>query len=153
MNVPQLVGLLLVAAAVCYVLAPIVASRAFGGAPGGAAVPPPTADDSLERRRDDLLAQLVELDFEHAVGKTDEEEYQQERAALKRRALAVLRSLDERDRVADAAEDAIEDAVRAARARRAAPPAADATDPALLALDDEVERQVSALRQVRRVGG
>jgi hypothetical protein len=39
--------------------------------------------------RDDLLAQIVDLDFDRAVDKTDEEEYREERAALKRRALAV----------------------------------------------------------------
>jgi hypothetical protein len=86
----------------------------------------PTAEGqpSLERLRDELYAAIVELDFDHAVGKTEDEEYRAERADLKRQALAVLRLLDEqaaRDRASGesgAAEDAIEREVRDARASR-----------------------------------
>jgi hypothetical protein len=146
MSAPLIIGLVLASAALCYVLAPIVLPRSFGveapAAPGEA----DAAGDPLANLRDDLFARIVELDFDHATGKTDEEEYQQERAALKRRALAVMRTLDDRDTAADA----IEEAVRVARARRVVPVEPDAADPALLELDDEVERQVSALRRMRQ---
>jgi hypothetical protein len=145
MNAPLLIGLVLAAAALCYVLAPIVAPRAFGVE--AAAALDDAAGDPLARLRDDLFAQIVDLDFDHDTGKTDEEEYAQERAALKRRALAVLRTIDDRDNAADA----IEEAVRATRARRATPVEPDDSDPALLELDDEVERQVSALRRTRQL--
>ncbi|MFN8517092.1 MAG: hypothetical protein U0841_31885 [Chloroflexia bacterium] len=148
MTAPLLVGLVLAALALCYVLAPLVMPRAFGVEASVATHADDAAGDPLIGLRDDLFARIVELDFDHATGKTDEEEYQQERAALKRRALAVLRTLDERD----TAGDAIEEAVRVARERRAAMPVEpDAADPALLELDDEVERQVSALRRTRQL--
>ena len=147
MSAPLIIGLVLASAALCYVLAPIVLPRSFGveapAAPAGA----DAAGDPLVNLRDDLFARIVELDFDHATGKTDEEEYQQERAALKRRALAVMRTLDDRDTAADA----IEEAVRVARARRVVPVEPDAADLALLELDDEVERQVSALRRTRQL--
>ncbi len=147
MSVPLLIGLALATAALCYVLAPIVWPRAFGVEATPATDPSDPASDPLARLRDDLFARIVDLDFDHATGKTDEEEYQQERAALKRRALAVLRTIDDRDN----ASDVIEEAVRAARARRATPIEPDTNDPALLELDDEVERQVSALRRMRQL--
>ena len=147
MSIPLLVGLVLAAAALCYVLAPIVMPRAFGVEATPANDPANPNSDPLARLRDDLFASIVDLDFDHATGKTDEEEYQQERAVLKRRALAVLRTIDDRD----SASDVIEEAVRAARARRVAPIEPDANDSALLELDDEVERQVSALRRMRQL--
>ena len=154
MTTPLLIGLLCAAAAICYVLAPLVWPRAFGVEPNPMS-PTDLAGDPLVRLRDDLFAQIVELDFDHTLGKTDEEEYQHDRAALKRQALAVLRSLDERASATHpAADDPIEHAVRAARARRAAPvvPAAPAApDDRLLELADEVERQIAARRQRRQL--
>ena len=147
MSLPLLIGLALAAAALCYVLAPVVWPRAFGVDTAPASVATDPADDPLARLRDDLFASIVELDFDHATGKTDEEEYQQERAALKRRALAVMRTIDDRDNAADV----VEEAVRAARARRITPAEPDTNDPALLELGDEVERQVSALRRMRQL--
>ena len=156
MSAPLFIGLVLAAAAICYVLAPLVWPAAFAGGAGD--TPAALPGDPLERLRDELFAQIVALDFEHATGKTDEEEYQQDRAALKRRALAVLRTLDERATgPADDADDAIETAVRAVRSSRdplrQMPhlPAPDDEDAGLLELDDEVERQVSALRQMRHL--
>lgn len=148
MSVPALLGLLLAVAAVSYVVAPLIWPRAFGV--GVATAPPPPAHDEIETLallRDDLLAQIVELDFEEAVGKTDEEEYREERAALKRRALAVIRSLDERMQ-AEVIEESIEREISRARARRVevAPLAAGAD------LHDEVERQILALRRARGAG-
>jgi hypothetical protein len=153
MSVPLIVGLVLASAALCFVIAPLVVPHVFSDATPAAPEGTDAAGDPLARLRDDLFARIVELDFDHATGKLDEEEYQQERTSLKRRALAVLRTIDDRDTAADA----VEEAVRVARARRAATIApvavveADAADPALLELDDEVERQVSALRRMRQL--
>jgi hypothetical protein len=153
MTIPLLIGLVFAAAAICYVLAPLVWPGAFGVESNRATVPTAVAGDPLERLRDELFAQIVDLDFDHALGKTDEEEYQQDRAALKRQALAILHSLDERDSdVRSEQDDQIEEAVRAVRARRTAAPAGPAlSDARLLELDDEVERQIAARRQRRHI--
>ncbi len=156
MNGPVLIGLLLACAAMVFVIAPLIFPRTFGV---GVA---PNADEragrdeedeeaALTGLRDAVYAEIVELDFEHAIGKSDEEEYGEERAALKRRAFAVLRTLDERAAARpDALDDAVEREVRLARLRRTARVAeadgdgADAPD-----LNDEVERQIRALRRSR----
>lgn len=148
MNIPALIGLFIAVAAVSYVVAPLIWPRAFGV--GAATVPAAPAHDEIETLallRDDLLAQIVDLDFEQAIGKTDEEEYQEERAALKRRALAVIRSLDERMQ-SEVIEESIEREVSRARARRVEVAPLDVgTD-----LNDEVERQILALRRSRGTG-
>ena len=152
MSAPMLIGLLFAAAAICYVLAPLIWPSAFGVEAHPTTPAADLAGDPLERLREDLFAQIVDLDFDHTLGKTDEEEYQQDRAALKRQALAVLRSIDERaSETHTAADDPIEQAVRAARARRAALPAPDVPDDHLLELDDEVERQIAARRRMRQL--
>ena len=119
----MLFGILLMVAALLFVLAPLLRPR--GSRLPGALEPAVEGQPSLERLRDELYGAIVELDFDHAVGKTDDEEYRAERADLKRQALAVLRLLDEqaaRERVSGAAEDAeeaIEREVRGVRAARA----------------------------------
>ncbi len=148
MTTSALIGLLIAVAAICYVVAPLIWPSAFGI--GVAPQPSSRPSDEIETLallRDDLLAQIVDLDFEQAVGKTDEEEYQEERTALKRRALAVIRSLDERLQ-AEAIEESIEREVTRARTRRVeVEPLAEASD-----LNDEVERQILALRRARGAG-
>jgi hypothetical protein len=154
MSAPTLIGLLLAFVAVSFVVAPLLWPSAFGI--GVATVPEVLSDEDevavLEGLRDDLYAQIVELDFEQAVGKTDEEEYLQERAALKRRALAVLRTLDERAAAApEGIEDAIEREVLLARSRRAEGiPEAELDETTVPDLNAEVERQILALRRSRR---
>lgn len=146
MSGPALVGILLAVAALLFVLAPLLWPAALGVRRAGQV---PAEEESLERLRDDLYARIVELDFDREVGKTDEEEYRQERADLKRQALAVLRLLDERDeRGATAApdtsivSDAIELEVAAARRARVALREDGG-------FEDEVEREVRALRRSR----
>jgi hypothetical protein len=148
MSAASLLGLLLAIAAVSFVVAPLLWPRAFGiGVATPATVPQLDEVETLTILRDDLLAQIVDLDFEQAVGKTDEEEYQEERAALKRRALAVIRSLDEQLQ-SEAIEESIEREVTRARTRRTeVEPLAEAAD-----LNDEVERQILALRRARGAG-
>ena len=152
MSPPVVVGTLFAVAALLYVLAPLLWPRAFGVE--GAAPPVEAGGDegTLERLRDDLFARIVDLDFDHAVGKTDEEEYRAERADLKRQALATLRLLDERAARATATaaeDDAIEREVRALRERRAAE-APVGRPGEEFDLEDEVERQVRALRRERQ---
>ncbi len=143
MSVPVLIGLLIAIVAATYVVAPLIWPRSFGVDPP---VPPDEAR-SLSALRDEILAAIVDLDFERAVGKADEEEYQEERAVLKRRALAVIRSLDERLQ-SEAIEESIEREITRARTRRTeAEPLAEASD-----LNDEVERQILALRRSRGAG-
>ena len=115
----MLLGILLMVAALLFVLAPLLWPRVSRSP--GEVKPTVEGRPSLERLRDELYGAIVELDFDHAVGKTDDEEYRAERADLKRQALAVLRLLDEqaaRAGEAEAAEDAIEREVRDARASR-----------------------------------
>lgn len=141
MNLPVLVGLLLAMLAIAYVVAPLV----FPQLAQSAAPPAADAVSELALLRDDLLGQIVALDFDHAVGKTDEAEYQEERLTLKRQTLAVLRSLDEQTQPTTL-EATIEREVSRVRAERAAPPPTDSE------LNDEIERQVVALRQARGAG-
>ncbi len=155
MSPPVVVGTLLAVAALLYVLAPLLWPRAFGVEGAAPRVEAGGDEGALERLRDDLFARIVDLDFDHAVGKTDEEEYRAERADLKRQALETLRLLDERAARATATaaeDDTIEREVRALRERRAAetPDAAPAGPGEEFALEDEVERQVRALRRERQ---
>jgi hypothetical protein len=154
-----LLGMIVALLALLYVVAPLLRPALFrsrdadasDGAAGGVGESRP-----LEGLRDELLARIVELDFDREVGKVDEEEWREERADLKRQVLAVLRLLDERAVAAaqslpdPAIEDEIEREVRAARSRREVPPL---PAPAILAgttAEDEVEREIVALRRARR---
>lgn len=149
MSLPVLIGLLIAAVAVLYVIAPLLWPRSFGVGERGAPVAAPDEGSTLLALRDQLLASIVDLDFERAVGKTDEEEYQQERGALKRRALAVIRTLDERNADTAALGETVEQEIRRARARRVADAAPAATESESPDLYDEVERQIRALRSAR----
>ncbi|HEX5505139.1 MAG TPA: hypothetical protein VFW96_21160 [Thermomicrobiales bacterium] len=123
-----IVGILCIVAALAFVLAPLLWPERFGARRAA----PAAAGASLERLRADLYAKIVDLDFDHEVGKADEEEYRRERADLKRQALAVLRLLDERAAVADGLDetaDAVEREVLAVRERRAGARAAVTIEP------------------------
>lgn len=149
MSIPVLIGLLIAVAAALYVIAPLIWPRTFGVA---APAPPATASDetrSLRALRDEILAAIVDLDFEKAVGKTDEEEYQEERAALKRRALTVIRGLDARGTERAALDETVEREIRDARARRVAASPPTVNEDENPELYDEVERQIRALRRAR----
>jgi len=149
MSIPVLIGLLIAIAAALYVIAPLLWPRTFGVE---APVPVPSAPDetrSLHTLRDEILAAIVDLDFENAVGKTDEEEYQEERAALKRRALTVIRGLDARAGESAALNETVEREIRDARARRVAANSPLVNDDDGAELYDEVERQIRALRRAR----
>jgi hypothetical protein len=152
MSVPVLIGLLIAIAAALYVIAPLLWPRTFGVEVPS---PLPTAPDETRTPhalRDEILAAIVDLDFERAVGKTDEEEYREERAALKRRALTVIRAIDAREGERAALDETVEREIRDARAWRVAanpPTVAEDGSPELY---DEVERQIRALRSARGAG-
>lgn len=149
MSAPVLIGLLIASVAVLYVIAPLIWPRPFGVGIPEAVIPTPDDASTLVTLRDQILASIVDLDFERAVGKTDEEEYQQERGALKRRALAVIRTIDERSADADALGATIEQEIRRARAQRVAGATATGAAGESSELYDEVERQIRALRSAR----
>ena len=130
-------------------IAPLIWPRTFGVEVPVSASTTPDETRSLHVLRDEILVAIVDLDFEHAVGKTDEEEYQEERAALKRRALTVIRTLDARGTENVALGETIEREIRDARARRVAANPTPGTDGEALELHDEVERQIRALRRAR----
>lgn len=91
MNIPVVLGLAAVALALAFVVLPFTRGAAPRRVPG--ARPDPRLH--LEDLRDKLLASIVALDFDRDVGKLDEDEYQRERADLKRQAVAVLHLLDD----------------------------------------------------------
>ena len=153
-----LLGMIVALLALLYVVAPLLRPAAFtprdAAAPDGARGPSGESRP-LEGLRDELLARIVELDFEREVGKVDEEEWRQERADLKRQVLTTLRLLDERVAAAQSLaappiEDEVEREVRAVRSRRAAtiPPVPVATIGA--EAEEAVEREILALRRARR---
>jgi len=71
------------------------------------------------------------------------------RAALNRRALTVIRTLDARGTESVALSETIEREIRDARARRVATNPTPSTDDETPELYDEVERQIRALRRAR----
>ena len=73
---------------------------------------------ALMAKRDQVLDALQEMDFDHALGKIPEEEYQTQRAALVRHGAQVLRQLDELEAVSSTQDPEVrlEDAVAARRA-------------------------------------
>lgn len=149
MSIPVLIGLLIAVAAAIYVIAPLLWPRSFGVEAPIATPAPPDETTTLRALRDEILAAIVDLDFEQAVGKTDEEEYQEERTALKRRALTVIRALDARTIERAALDETVEREIRDARARRVAASPAPIAEDESPELYDEVERQISALRRAR----
>jgi len=121
-----------------------------------------TLSDNAERRRSALLAEkdrlltaIQELDFDHRLGKIQEEDYPAMRAGLMQNAALVLRRLDEfQDRPQrGAVEDLIEQAVAARRAdaRVRASVQAPAAVPAagVIEKDDDVEELIAARRRER----
>ena len=76
--------------------------------------------DSLRRQRDSIYDSLRELDFDLQTGKLSEADYADLSERYKRRAIGLLKQLDDRQR------------------------------DVLLALDDEIEREVAGVRNTRK---
>ena len=109
--------------------------------------------DDLVSHREQVLTQLRDLDFDHAMGKINQEDYTAQRAQLVAEGVAILKQLDAlgvgqpasaQPAAGLAPDDAIEAAVAQLRARRAA---ADRPAPAQRDLDAEIEAGVAARRR------
>ncbi len=106
--------------------------------------------DALLFERERVLAQLRDLDFDHATSKIADDDYAAQRAALVAQGVAVLKQLDAlgisaapangsaAEAGAETPEDEIEAAIAAARSRSGALPAAGAAE--------AIEAQVRAAR-------
>jgi hypothetical protein len=125
--------------------------------------------DRLREHRDQLLVTLRDLDFDHASGKIQDEDYNPLRAKLVAEGAAVLKQLDElRPAASDRLESQLEQAIAARRQRpvAAVAPAAPADDleraiaarrrgtapaagPTSPAPADDIEQAIAARRKVR----
>lgn len=114
-----LVGILLVLAAAALVLYPVL--RAAHDSMADAAPMPEEEADPLARRQA-IYMELLDLDFDHRVGKVSDEDYLQLREAMVRRAADLLRMAEEDRRAADEQIEAEVSALR--RSSGTAPPAA-----------------------------
>jgi hypothetical protein len=93
----------------------------------GAAEPDEPPADRLILTREQVLTQLRDLDFDHATGKLNEDDYAAQRAQLMAQGVAVLKELDSQSAAPAAPEadeieplDEIERAISQRRARRPA---------------------------------
>jgi len=102
----------------------------------------PSEAELLQEQRDRVLTTLRDLDFDHASGKMQDEDYTPLRAKLVTEGAAVMKRLDELQGAAPAGlETELEQAIAARRHARA--PAA------LAAGEDDIERAVAARRRGR----
>jgi hypothetical protein len=103
----------------------------------------------LLAERDRILTALEELDFDHALGKIPEGDYQPTRERLLFQGAEVLRQIDALD--PERAEADIERRIEAAIEERKMATAPDGQDqqPVLVDADDEVELQLAARRRAR----
>jgi membrane protein implicated in regulation of membrane protease activity len=86
----QLIGLAIVAAVALYVAWPLL-ERPLGPL-GARSLADEIAD--LTSRRDTVYRQLADLEFDHSLGKVDDEDYAQQREDLLDEAALVLMRLD-----------------------------------------------------------
>lgn len=110
---------------------------------------------TLLAERDRVLSALQEMDFDHALGKIPEQDYQAQRALLLQQGADALRKLDEFDQgeSANDVEGRIEAAIaerRAAIANHGSPAMAGKPALVMTEVDDEVELQVAARRRNRQ---
>jgi len=104
---------------------------------------------ALLAERDRILTALEELDFDNALGKIPEENYQPTRARLLMQGADVLRKIDAID--PSTADADMEQRIEAAIAERRAAIAGDNELPQVMVVDadDEVEVQLAARRRAR----
>jgi hypothetical protein len=117
----EILGLLIVAAVGWYVAWPLMTS--------GSGVQDRQVNDlvpDLEARRETLYREVADLDFDHSLGKIDDEDYRQEREAYISEAAAVLAELEstEKTRLPNredmtAIEGELEEEIRRIRDQRA----------------------------------
>lgn len=103
---------------------------------------------SLLAERDRILTALEELDFDNALGKIPDGDYEPTRERLLVQGAEILRMLDSIE--PSKADPDIEQRIEAAIAdRRAALAGVDAPPPLVVDADDEVELQLAARRRTR----
>jgi rubrerythrin len=104
---------------------------------------------ALLAERDRILTALEELDFDNALGKIPEGDYEPTRQRLLMQGAEVLRRLDTID--PDSADTDIEQRIEAAIAERRAATSgtAETPQPVVVDADDEVELQLAARRRAR----
>ncbi len=81
----------------------------------------------LQEEQDRVYEAIRELDFDHRMGKVEQEDYQQARARYEMQAVELMKALDKTNGRADHAD-------------RTTTPAA---------LDDQIEKEVAAIRRAR----
>jgi hypothetical protein len=97
---------------------------------------------ALLAERERLLTALLELDFDHQLGKVPEEIYPAQRSNLMERAASVLRRLDELKGESGGAEERLEAAIAARRA-----------DSGEDAEDDRLEAMIASRKQSQEKKG
>ena len=123
-----IIGVLVALAAVALVLDPLVRPHAIRPEPRSSE----PEDDPLERRKELALAALKEIEFDRAMGKLDDADYERMKAKYTAEALAAIREAD-----AAAAPAPVEPAM-------AQPPAGSGAG------GDAVEALVAAKRSARK---
>ncbi|NOZ29734.1 MAG: zinc ribbon domain-containing protein [Chloroflexi bacterium] len=93
----------------------------------------------LMERRDSLLAAIKDLEFDYAMGKMAEEDFQVLNAQLRSEAIEVLKQIDQRQGVKPGKAAARLEREISRRRRKAAAPAED--------LEAQIEAEIAALRR------
>jgi hypothetical protein len=104
---PLIIGTLLALGALAYVLWPLISAE--GRATTGARSEPPRARTGDDPR--DAVAELREIEFDHATGKLSESDYAALRARYTSEAVVALRARE------SAADDPVEEEIRRVRAQ------------------------------------
>ncbi|GAB4518717.1 MAG: hypothetical protein Kow0047_30170 [Anaerolineae bacterium] len=102
----------------------------------------------LVARRDALLTAIRDLEFDHAVGKVPDEDFQLINTRLRAEAVGVLQEIDQLMTALAPQEAELERAIAQRRRRRKPPAPSRAAD-----LDAEIEAQIAALRHSSAASG
>jgi hypothetical protein len=133
-----LLGLALLLVVAFYVARPLLDQS-------GAAEREPGPADQLLFERERVLTALRDLDFDHAMGKTVEDDYTTQREQLLAHGAEVLKQLDALGLPPASDSAGLDDEIERAVARRRAS-AAVAPAPGAAPVDDEIEASIAARR-------
>jgi len=139
------IGIVVALGAVALVLGPLV----WPGRPRPAEPPLEAEDDPREHRKDLALAALKEIEFDRAMGKLDDADYERMKATYTAEALEAIRAADVA--AAEAAPVPQEPALAKLRAT-AAVGSGGALPGAALPADDPAEALIAAKRKAARGG-
>lgn len=129
------IALLMAAIAVVIVVWPIVRGRSALSLNGGESDP---VLGELMVRREAVLTAIKDLEFDHAVGKIEEEDFQVLNAQLRAEAIEVLKELDRRLGMQVELETQLEQEIAQRRRGKGSVSAA---------LDTQIEAEIAALRR------